>query len=421
MSGPRSSLYTLLRWSEKYTKTDMVYLARGGFWSVLAQIVTALLVFTFAVIVAYVLPKEVYGDYKYILALVALLGTFSLSGLGAAVFQSVARGYDGALQQGFWLNLKWSALAIIGAFALSAYYFLLGNTTLALGVLVGGSLAPLLTSASLSGVFLNAKKDFARSSIYFSIIENLLAIGALILTILLTKNPLIIAIVYFLGNTLATYWLYRRVIRIYRPDPSKTDPGMLTYAKHLSLMGILSSIAGNIDQVLVFHFVGPVQLALYNFAIAIPDQTKGPLKMFNAMLLPKLVNRSDIEVEKGMRNKMLWLLLSSVLFVLLYGAAAPFIYAFFFPAYRDAAGYSQIYAISTLSIFFSPAGTYLVAKKKVREQYVSTTVLSLLQIGAMLVGVALWGLLGLIVAQIVIKIGGGLFTYLLYRHAARAS
>ena len=39
----RNSLIRLLRWSEKYTKTDMVYLAHTGFWSNLNAFFTAFL------------------------------------------------------------------------------------------------------------------------------------------------------------------------------------------------------------------------------------------------------------------------------------------------------------------------------------------------------------------------------------------
>ncbi len=415
----RNRLYHLLRWSEKYTKTDMVYLTRGGFWSVLAQLAASLSTFFLAVLVARFLPKEIYGQYKYILAVVALLSSFSLTGLGTAVFQSVARGFDGALTEGFSLNLRWSILTFFGALLFAIYYFLQGNSQLAIGVLIGGSLSPLFTSANLAGVFLNAKKDFARGALYFGIVETLVSVGALMLAVVFTQNPLILVIVYFGGNTLATYLLYRRVVRLYQPDRANRDPGMLTYAKHISLMGIIATIAGNLDQILIFHFVGPIELALYNFAIAIPDQTKGLVKGMSVMLLARFTNRSTAEISAGMRNKMLWLFFSSITFVVLYALLVPSFFALFFPNYSDAVPYSKLYALSLLSLCFSPASTYLVAKKKVREQYALNISLAILQAGAMLIGVVYWGLTGLIVSQIIIKVGGGFLTYVAYRTSSR--
>ncbi len=415
----KNRLYRLLRRSEKYTKTDMVYLASGSFWSIFTQIIESIAIFTFAVIVARYLPKEIYGQYKYIIAFVAILSTFSLTGIGTSVFQSVARGFDGSLREGFWTNIRWSVLIFLGALVLAAYYFTQGNTTLAFGLLIGGSLSPFLTSFNLGGVFLNAKKDFRRSALYFGIVETLFSVGALIITIFLTHNVLILVAVYFLSNTLATIFLYWRTVRVYNPDPTKTDSGMLTYAKHLSLMGVLSGIAGNIDKVLLFHFVGPIQLAIYSFAIAIPDQTKGPFKMLNTMLQAKFVNRSDEEIHVGMKNKMLWLAISSVAFVVAYILLAPYFYAFFFPNYIDAVIYSQIYSISMIGMIVAPAGSYFFAKKKIKEQYSNSIATSVIQIFTLVIGVMWWGLVGLIVARVLTRIGGSVVIYFLYARSAR--
>lgn len=410
----KEKAHAALRWSERYTKTDMVYLAGGQFWAVIGQVVSSVTVFIFAIIVAQYLPKDVYGEYKYIIGVVALLSSFSLTGLSTAVFQSVASGFDGSLHEGFWRNLKWSALVFLGAFGLAAYYFSQGDHILAGGVLIGGTLSPLLASANLIAPFLNAKKDFRRTAIYIGVIETLLSSGALIITIFLTHNPLILASVYFLGNTFATLWIYRRIVKAYRPDPAKTDPGMMTYAKHLSAMGVLSTIAANIDQVLLFHFVGPVQLAIYNFATAIPDQTKGPLNMFNTMTQAKFIGRSDKEVRTGMRNKIFWLAISSIAFVLLYILIAPYFFAIFFPKYMEAVFYSQIYSISILTVVFAPAASYLIAKKKVREQYINNIALSVIQISSMLIGVIGWGLIGLVWARVITRLAISSLTYVLY-------
>ncbi|MGH7141080.1 MAG: oligosaccharide flippase family protein [Minisyncoccia bacterium] len=414
LAGAREKLVTLLRRTERYTKTDMVYLFSGWSWSLVGQFASSLCSFALAVVVGHFFPKDAYGDYKYIIAAVALISTFSLAGLGTAVFQSIASGFDGALYEGFWLNLRWSVLVFLGAFVVASYYFFLDNPMLAFGILIGGCLSPVLASANLSGAYLNAKKDFRRANLYFSVIETALATGALIATIFITKNPLALAAVYFAANTIATLFLYWHIVRRYRPDPQKTDPEMLSYGKHLSVISILAGLAGNLDQILLFHFVGPIKLAIYNFAIAIPDQTKGPLKALDKMIQAQFANRPDDEIRRGMASKTLILTIFCIAMVALYIAVAPFVYKIFFPNYTDSVMYSQIYALSYLTVIFTPAGSYLTAKKKVREQYMGSISMSILWIFALTIGVYFWGVLGLVVALTLTRFAGPALNYVLY-------
>jgi O-antigen/teichoic acid export membrane protein len=410
----KDRLYRLLRWSERYTKTDMVYLASGGFWSVVGQVAASVSSLALAITAAHLLSKDTYGTYKYILSIVAILGAFSLSGLSTAVFQSAARGYDGALQEGFWTNLRWSVLVWLGALVLAIYYWHAGNNILATGVLLGGCLAPFLTSGNLAASYLAAKKDFRRLAIYFDVIENIIPVTLLIVTISLTPNPAVIAIVYFAANTAATFWLYKKVVRRYRPSHEATDAGMLAYGKHLSFIGIISGIAGNIDQVLLFHFVGPAQLAIYNFATAIPDQTKGPLKNLDQMIQARFVGRKDTDIATSMWSKTRWLILGSVAFIVVYIIASPFIYKWIFPAYVDATFYSQVYALSMIGLIATPAGSYLVAKKRVRAQYFNSILSAFVQILFLVVGAVIWGLWGVIIARVATRLIGNMLTYLLY-------
>ena len=64
----KEKIYKLLRKSEKWTHTDMIYLAKGGFWLTLGQIISSVSSFALAVAFANFLPKEVYGNYKYIIS-----------------------------------------------------------------------------------------------------------------------------------------------------------------------------------------------------------------------------------------------------------------------------------------------------------------------------------------------------------------
>ena len=417
MSTIKSRLASLLHWSEKYTKIDMVYLTRGSFWSIAGQVSAAIIALSLSVVIARYVPKDVYGQYKYVLAIVSVLSAFSLNGIGTAVLQSVARGFDGALADSFKANLRWSFVIFIGTFALGGYYLIAGNFTLGLGILIGGTVTPFLSSYNLYAPFLSGKKDFARQAWYADFVTNIIPALALIVVALIAPQPLLLIAAYFIANLAATAFAYWRTARrLHRA--AEHDPHMLTYGKHLSLIGILGGIAGNIDQLLLFHFAGATDLAIYNFATGIPDQMKGPLKSLDAMTQARFANRDEADIHSSIRNKMFWLFIVGSAVIVGYILLSPYLYLFLFPAYAVAIPYSQIYVISLFSMIASPAVSYLSAKKKVRELYISTVVGSIFQIVIMVIGVVYLGLIGLIVARVIARLSGSAFNYSMYRVAS---
>ena len=78
-----------LLWLQGYTKTDMVYLASGGFWAVFSQLVVSFGTFLLAIAFAHFVSKEAYGEYKYILSIAGILGTFTLNGLATPLIKSL--------------------------------------------------------------------------------------------------------------------------------------------------------------------------------------------------------------------------------------------------------------------------------------------------------------------------------------------
>lgn len=64
----KTRIHALLRSSERYFKTDMVYLAKGGSWLFSAQVLSGALSFILAIAFANLVPKEAFGTYKYVLS-----------------------------------------------------------------------------------------------------------------------------------------------------------------------------------------------------------------------------------------------------------------------------------------------------------------------------------------------------------------
>src|SRR3569832_1750989 len=108
----RARLISLLRWSEQYTKTVLVYLAQGSFWLSVGQVGSLLLSFLLAVIFGHLASPDTFGNYKYIISFASLLTVLSLSGLGTAVSRAAARGAEGSLAQAFRISLRYSVLLV---------------------------------------------------------------------------------------------------------------------------------------------------------------------------------------------------------------------------------------------------------------------------------------------------------------------
>ena len=403
-----------LRWSEKYTKTDMVYLARGGFWSLAGQIIAAIVALGVSVIFGRYVPKDVYGNYKFILSIVGILSIFSLSNMGTAVAQSAARGYDGALIQGYKLNLRWSILIFVGAIGFGAYYSYFGNFALAIGIALGGCVTPFLSGANLAGSYLNGKQDFPRATLYFGILGVIIPALALIGTIFITKNLLILVCVYFISNLIVDFYFYVRTVRLYHTREGMFDAGMFSYGKHLSIMGMIAGIAGGLDQLLLFHYTGAINLAVYAFAIGILDQVKGPVKTLDKMMQARFSNRGTAHIEASMENKMFWMLLVGISGIALFYVAAPFIYETLFPAYTDAIPYARLYACTLLGFGTVPIASYFASHKKIREQYFMNVGGSVVQILCMVVGVLWLGLWGLVLARVIANTINSLIILALY-------
>ncbi len=120
-------LYQFLKRSQKYTGTDNVYLAKGGFWLTLGQFFSLAAAFLSAIAFANLLDPTTYGNYRYVLSLLGILAIFSLDGVGDAVTQAVARGLEGSFYTGFKTKLKWGAIGSLIAIGAAIYYWIRGN------------------------------------------------------------------------------------------------------------------------------------------------------------------------------------------------------------------------------------------------------------------------------------------------------
>ncbi|HVZ76254.1 MAG TPA: oligosaccharide flippase family protein [Candidatus Paceibacterota bacterium] len=407
-------LVRLLRWSERYTKTDMVYLAGGGFWITLSSICISLFSLALYVAFAHFLPKDVYGNYQYLLSITAIAGGFTLSGMNSAVGQAVARGYEGTLRASIPVQLRWGLLSFFGAFAGGAYYAFVGNYTLAIGFILVGLLTPIVNTYNTYMSFLLGKKDFMRVFLY-NFATNIPFYALLILASFFFKNPVVLLAVNLGSTAIMLAWAYRKTIRVYRPN-DRVDEEALRYGKHLTIMGVFSMLVSQLDSILVFHFLGAVDLALYSFATAVPDRLAGLFKFVPLTALPKFSEKSSEEIRSTLGPKLIQLTAVVLLGAGMYMIVAPLFFQIFFPQYEPSVPYSILYALSMLTVVGNIPLTALTAQRHTRELYIYNIISPLLQLILLYGGIITWGLWGLVGAKVVSAaltsaLSAGLFMY----------
>jgi O-antigen/teichoic acid export membrane protein len=393
----KGKLHSFLRYLERYTKTDMVYLTKGSFWLTIGQGVAVVSSFLLSIVLAYYLPKEVYGNYKFILSLAGIIGGLSLSGLGTALTQAVARGAEGTLFLAVKTQLRWGNVVGLVGLAMGAYYFLNNNFTLATSLLIIAVALPLTNSTGLYGAFLSGKKDFKRGTLYW-IGGQLVNVATIMIIAMLTENVIALVAGYFISNLLTSIYFYRKCLAVYHPAHESADKEMIRYGNHLSAMGFIGVFANQLDKILVFHYAGAAPLAIYAFAYAIPEQLRGFLKNIFNVGIPKLALLERDALRKSIRDKVIRLTFFSLIVVVVYTLLAPYIFALLFPRYMDSVIYSQIYMLGmVLFPGISLFATYFQLMKETKIMYTLTVLGNVVTIIFSLLLIPKYGALGAVI------------------------
>lgn len=392
-------LLRLLKWSERYTKTDMVYLAGNGGWLALGQVAVGLIALASSVAFAHFVPKDVYGNYRFLLSVFWILTAFSLTGIPIVLARAVARGEVGAYPRAVRLSLLWSIPIALAGLGMAGYYLLNGNTVLGWGCIIIALIGPFMQSAYLYGSFLEGKQAFRENAIA-GVLLNLIPALALLGAMLFFKDAVLFLGIYLGTSVLTGFYISYLTYRRFRPAEGKDAAGFTSLSGHFSAMYLLLTISQQVDRILVFHYLGAVELAVYTFATAMPDQIKTVFNNVATLALPKFVRRPLEEVRKNLGYRLAGLTALAILVAGAYALAAPFVFHLLFPTYGESVFYSVLYALSLIPIGTAIPLALLEAHAAKRELYIYNVAGPLFQIVILFFLVTTYGLLGAIIARI---------------------
>lgn len=392
----KTNIYNLLRWSEKWTKTDMVYLAGGGFWLGLGYGVQMILGVILMIAFANLLPKDIFGTYQFVISMSAIIAIFTLTGMGTAIMRATAQGVKGALRYGFKVKLTWSIGIVVVAGIYTLYYFLKGNQVLAISFLIVGVLQPFISSFELYKSYFLGKQYF-RQDAWWSMAQKVIPFIVILPTIFLTNNPIFIVLAYFASHASSLFLAYLFTVKKYHLS-SIDNPEVKNYGKHLSIMKVFLVLYDNMDKVLLWHFLGAVPVAVYTLAHMPVLHFKNISQLIRSLTFPKLAQKDVEELKIILPSKIKRYFLFVLLIVAIYILTAPIIFKVLFPLYPEAVLYSQVLALSILFVPRSLLSQVFTAHAMKKEQYIFYITVPIVKIISLLILLPFWGIWGIIVS-----------------------
>ena len=386
--------HRFLRYTQKYTGTDNIYLLQGGGWLTLGQLISSVSAFLLAIVFANFLPKETYGTYRYVMSLTGIIAILALPGMTQAIIRAVAQRNEGSFIEGFRAKLRWGLLTTPISLIFAGYYFVNQNSVLGFSFLLAALFLPVMDAFGHYHSFLHGKKLFAESTKYLSLTQ-IISAAILALTALITDNIFAILAAYFAASTALRILFFLITVKKF-PRNKNRDSRAIPFGKHLSLLSLFGIVSVNIDKILIFHYLGAAELAIYIFAIAVPDQIRMLVKNIPKLALPKFSRKSPTEIKASIYKKIFLITLAMIPVVAIYFFAAPYIYKLLFPQYLESINFSRAFAFILLAGAGGLPAAALKSQMAIKQSYILDIFTAMSQILLMLVflitGYGIWGI-----------------------------
>ncbi len=352
---------------ERQFGIDAHYFVSNSFWVAATQIVTlggSLLV---TVLFAHFLNEELFGNYRYLIAIASIISVFSLNSIGQSILQTAAQGKLGFFKTGMRYSLASGILSAFLGIIAGIYYFINDNPLLASSCFLIAIVQPFISSYFNVFSLLSGQQRFQESAILQTV--RVLAITVVSVgTILVTQNVFLLFLSYQIMQLTTNglgYWYFKPKAVAPELPPEETKK-YLQFALHQSIQSAILNTAQRLDAIVVFQHLGATQLAIYSIALVIPDQMRGLIKNLSNLLFPKYVNYTPLQLRNSIPKRCFQLFLALTAISGLYIVIAPYVFTWIFPKYETAILYSQLLALAI------PASVYYIIQSALKSETNST-------------------------------------------------
>lgn len=394
----------ILTYSENIGKKiglDLPYYLKSSFWVFAFQGIRILSALILSIIFARYASKEVFGNYSYILSILAILSIVSIPGLNLSMLRSIAKGYDGVYKKGVRLSFFWSLLGIPCLLLVGGYYYFFNVRIIGIGLLLSAIVFPFYYAPGFWAILLQAKQKFFRFAQYSGVkqvVSTVIIIGAILIS---KGNLLIILACYLLTWTFFNLYYYFKCLRNVKNN--RADKNWKITGYRVSMISFISYIYDYLDKIIIGLFFGPIPLAIYSIAVSITIQLRTLVKEGFKVVWPKIYRMKEQSIRKNIKRLVILVFASSLVCSVIIILIIPYLLPLLFSdKYLPSVPFAQVY-VMTIPLFSLMALLEVFSygldmeKKVIKTRYVASAVNVILY----LVLIPTMGLIGAIISSLV--------------------
>ena len=371
----------------------MSNVVKNSFWIIAGKIIIFLLGFAFVTGLANLVPKNIVGNYNYIIAVLTIASIATLPGMNGALTRAVAQGYEGSIKPMMRLKFLYGLLGSAVALVFGFFYILHGSHLLGVAFLVAAPFVPMTdTYSEMAYSFFQGRKNFKKSMFLAVVCQIIFSVPSLII-LFFTHNLVIISSSFFVFQTIGGLLVYG----VARPANDLRDYESEQLGLHLTLIGAPRIIAFNIDTIIVFAATGPIAAAIYTFAFT-PMQKLEQLIPIDILSLPDLAQQQPThDLKKKLWTRTFLLVLLMVPVIMIGWLLAPTVFHILFRKFPESIYLFRLLLLTLLTTPFVLLKTSFVAWNKKYALAINEFVSPILRIVLMALLGFSFGALGVVV------------------------
>lgn len=355
------------------------------------------------------LPRDIMGEFRYVLAVFAIAGMFAAGGVGAGIIRGIAKGDTIVVWAGMKRILMIAPLGTLVLLLAAFERWYVGEPTVAAALAFSGVVFPIYAICGLYGSILTGQERIQRLT-KIAIINNTLFAICFFLVIWKTKELLPVFFAYLGIDILFRGFLTWNEIRQLRKQGSVGEHVKL--GDHLNAIGILQALASQLDQILLHRLTGYGTLANYSIAMLIPEQMKDFVNAIGGIMLRRFSTREQNEKTLARTRKHFWTMLGlSALMIGAYAIIAPFAIPRLFPQYGNEVLPSIVYSIGLLGLASIVGLNYFQAHHNIKALWQFYGANTALQIATNVVLIPFLGAWGAVISKTITRLAGIPLTY----------